>query len=36
MVDLGHFPESISKELGDKMPTFTEEEWALIKGSSDL
>lgn len=35
-VDLGHFPENCNKELGANMPEFTKDEWALIKGSSEL
>jgi hypothetical protein len=32
LLDLGHYPKSIE----DKAPKFTEEEWKLIKGSSEL
>lgn len=32
LLDLGHYPKSIE----DKAPKFTEDEWKLIKGSSEL
>jgi hypothetical protein len=33
---LGHYPESVKKMLGDRLPTFTPEEQALLHGSSDV
>ena len=33
---LGHYPESLKKMLGDRLPTFTDEEQALVHGSSDV
>lgn len=33
---LGYYPESLKKMLGDRLPTFTEEEQALVHGSSDV
>ncbi|KAG9015821.1 Beta-glucosidase 1B [Tulasnella sp. JGI-2019a] len=33
---LGHYPASMKKLLGDRLPTFTQEELALVKGSSDF
>jgi hypothetical protein len=33
---LGHYPESMKKMLGDRLPTFTDEELALVHGSSDV
>jgi beta-glucosidase len=32
----GHYPESMVKGVGDRLPTFTAEEIALLKGSSDF
>jgi len=32
----GHYPESMVKQLGDRLPTFTPEEAALVKGSNDF
>ena len=32
----GHYPESMRKQLGDRLPEFTEEEKALVKGSNDF
>lgn len=32
----GHYPESMRKQLGDRLPTFTPEEAALVKGSNDF
>ena len=32
----GHYPASLKQTLGDRLPEFTEEEWALVKGSSDF
>ena len=33
---LGQYPESMKKMLGDRLPDFTPEEIALVKGSSDV
>lgn len=33
---LGHYPQVMVDRLGDRLPTFTAEEIALIKGSSDF
>jgi beta-glucosidase len=33
---LGHYPASLKKMLGDRLPTFTDEEQALVHGSSDV
>lgn len=33
---LGHYPESMKKQLGDRLPTFTEEERALVYQSNDF
>lgn len=33
---LGHYPESMKKMLGDRLPTFTQEELDLLKGSSEV
>lgn len=33
---LGDYPESMKNRLGDRLPTFTQEEIKLIKGSSDF
>jgi beta-glucosidase len=35
-VYFGHYPESMRKQLGDRLPEFTPEESALIKGSNDF
>ncbi|KAL5351480.1 hypothetical protein V496_09244 [Pseudogymnoascus sp. VKM F-4515 (FW-2607)] len=32
----GTYPESMRKQLGDRLPTFTPEEAALVKGSNDF
>ena len=32
----GHYPESMRKQLGDRLPEFTPEEVALVKGSNDF
>jgi beta-glucosidase len=33
---LGDYPASMRKQLGDRLPTFTEEEKALVHGSNDF
>lgn len=33
---LGSYPASLKKMVGDRLPVFTEEEQALVKGSSDV
>ncbi len=33
---LGHYPESMRKQLGDRLPEFTEEERQLVQGSNDF
>ncbi|KAL1757376.1 glycoside hydrolase family 1 protein [Schizophyllum commune] len=33
---LGHYPEYMREVLGDRLPTFTPEEWEVVKGSSDF
>ncbi len=33
---LGHYPESMVKRLGDRLPKFTEEEIKMLKGSSEV
>lgn len=35
-VYFGRYPDSMIKQLGDRLPTFTEEEKALVKGSNDF
>ncbi|KAG8915248.1 hypothetical protein FRC01_003727 [Tulasnella sp. 417] len=35
-VYLGHYPEYMKEVLGDRLPTFTPEEIALVHGSSDF
>lgn len=35
-VYLGHYPEYMKQVLGDRLPEFTSEEWAIVKGSSDF
>ena len=35
-VYLGHYPEYMKQVLGDRLPDFTSEEWAIVKGSSDF
>lgn len=35
-VYLGFYPPYMREVLGDRMPDFTEEEWKLVKGSSDF
>jgi beta-glucosidase len=35
-VYLGHYPPYMREVLGDRMPDFTPEEWALVKGSSEF
>ncbi|RMD44884.1 hypothetical protein DV735_g355, partial [Chaetothyriales sp. CBS 134920] len=32
----GHYPQSMIDQLGDRLPTFTPEESALLKGSNDF
>jgi beta-glucosidase len=32
----GHYPESMRKQLGDRLPTFTDEELAFVHGSNDF
>ncbi|RMZ87165.1 hypothetical protein DV736_g5612, partial [Chaetothyriales sp. CBS 134916] len=32
----GHYPQSMTDQLGDRLPTFTPEESALVKGSNDF
>lgn len=34
-VHFGDYPDSMRKQLGDRLPSFTDEEKALVKGSSD-
>lgn len=33
---LGKYPESMLNDFREKIPNFTEDEWRLVKGSSDL
>ncbi|KAG9247851.1 glycoside hydrolase family 1 protein [Calycina marina] len=33
---LGKYPDSMAKQLGDRLPTFTPEDLALVKGSNDF
>ncbi|KAI0073536.1 beta-glucosidase 1B [Panus rudis PR-1116 ss-1] len=33
---LGHYPAYMKEMLGDRLPTFTDEEWKVVKGSSDF
>ena len=33
---LGYYPESMKQVLGDRLPEFTLEEWAIVRGSSDF
>jgi hypothetical protein len=35
-VYLGFYPDHMKKMLGDRLPVFSPEEWALVKGSSDF
>jgi beta-glucosidase len=35
-VYFGHYPASMRKQLGDRLPEFTPEEEALVKGSNDF
>src|SRR4051812_2567528 len=35
-VYFGHYPESMKKQLGDRLPEFTPEEVELVKGSNDF
>jgi len=35
-VYLGFYPDHMKKMLGDRLPEFSPEEWALVKGSSDF
>ncbi|KAF2454598.1 beta-glucosidase [Lineolata rhizophorae] len=35
-VYFGKYPDSMRKQLGDRLPEFTEEEAALVKGSNDF
>jgi hypothetical protein len=32
----GHLNQTLKEELGDLLPDFTDEEWKVVKGSSDL
>ncbi|TFK75508.1 beta-glucosidase 1A [Pluteus cervinus] len=32
----GHYPASVKKLIGDRLPDFSEEEWKVVKGSSDF
>jgi len=32
----GHLNKTLKEELGDLLPDFTDEEWKVVKGSSDL
>lgn len=32
----GHYPDSMRQQLKERLPTFTEEESALVKGSNDF
>jgi hypothetical protein len=32
----GHLNTTLKEELGDLLPDFTDEEWKVVKGSSDL
>lgn len=33
---LGYYPQSMKERLGERLPTFTEEEMELVKGSSEV
>lgn len=33
---LGYYPPYMREVLGDRLPDFTAEEWAVVKGSSDF
>lgn len=33
---LGHYPPYMRTMLGDRLPTFSDEELAVVKGSSDF
>lgn len=33
---LGKYPDSLKEMLGDRLPEFTEDEVALLKGSSEV
>jgi beta-glucosidase len=35
-VYLGHYPPYMQEMLGERLPDFSEKEWALVKGSSDF
>ena len=35
-VYFGHYPQSMTDQLGERLPSFTEEEVALLKGSNDF
>lgn len=35
-LDLGRFPDTVVNYLGDDLPKFTDEEWRLLKGSSEF
>ena len=35
-VYLGYYPEYMKQVLGDRLPEFSSEEWAIVKGSSDF
>ncbi len=32
----GHYPELLKEMLGERLPDFSEDEWKVIKGSSDF
>ncbi|KAF8991974.1 beta-glucosidase [Cyathus striatus] len=36
IVYLGHYPPYMRSVLGNRLPDFTEEEWKIVKGSSDF
>jgi hypothetical protein len=36
VLDFGRQNSTLQAELGDLLPDFTAEEWAIVKGSSDL
>ena len=33
---LGHYPESMVKRLGDRLPQFSKEDMAIVQGSSEV
>ncbi|KAF8965774.1 glycoside hydrolase family 1 protein [Flammula alnicola] len=35
-IHLGHYPPYMREVLGNRMPDFTADEWAIVKGSSDF